>query len=103
MITIELKPREITMSGHAGSAPYGQDLVCAASSALITSLAEFMARNEDKLTEHIVNIDRGEAYIKVSPVDGFKDMCDGAFSVITSGFELLSNLHPEYILVKSCI
>ena len=39
MITITEEPHRITVSGHAGYAPPGQDIVCAAVSALAQALA----------------------------------------------------------------
>lgn len=32
------RPSRLTVSGHAGSGPYGQDIVCAAVSALVETL-----------------------------------------------------------------
>lgn len=93
----------ITMTGHAGQAPIGQDLVCAASSTLITALAEQMARNADKLIifEHL--LESGGAYVKVVPDSDFRSRCEGVYSVILTGFELLSQAYPDYILLESCI
>lgn len=103
MINVTYDKHSITMSGHAGSAPAGEDLICAAASTLITALAETMAKHKDKLSGYSVKLESGDAYVKVTPTEEFKETCDGAFEMALSGFELLSSLYPAYILLWSCI
>ena len=38
MIRVHIEPDSVTLSGHAGAAPYGQDIVCAAVSVLTINL-----------------------------------------------------------------
>lgn len=102
-ITYKDESHSIEMSGHAGSAPIGEDLVCAAASTLIMALVEYMAENADKLTAFEYSIDSGEAFVKAIPTDAFKKAHEGAYDVILTGFALLSNRYPEYILLESCI
>lgn len=40
MICVRLEPERMTLEGHAGYAPKGEDIVCAAVSALMLALAE---------------------------------------------------------------
>lgn len=103
MIKVIYEKHSITMSGHAGSAPIGEDLICAAASTLITALAETMAKHQDKLSGYSVKLESGDAHVKVTPTEEFKETCDGAFEMALSGFELLSSLYPAYILLRSCI
>ena len=42
MIRVTAEPGRLTLEGHAGYAPAGQDIVCAAVSALMLALAERM-------------------------------------------------------------
>lgn len=42
MIRVRAGERRITVSGHAGHAPAGQDIVCAAVSALMYALAGYL-------------------------------------------------------------
>ena len=42
MIRVRAGERRITVSGHAGHAPVGQDIVCAAVSALMYALAGYL-------------------------------------------------------------
>ena len=50
MITITHRPGHITIDGHAGYAPHGQDIVCAAVSALVQT---FLASVEELTTDYI--------------------------------------------------
>ena len=50
MIAISHKSGCITIKGHAGFAPYGQDIVCAAVSALVQT---FLASVEELTTDEI--------------------------------------------------
>lgn len=102
-ITYKDKSHSIEMSGHAGSAPIGEDLVCAAASTLIMALVEYMAENADKLTAFEYRINSGDAFIKAIPSDAFKMVHKGAYDVALTGFTLLTNRYPEYILLESCI
>ena len=38
MIRVHIEPDSVTLSGHAGADPYGQDIVCAAVSVLTINL-----------------------------------------------------------------
>ena len=50
MIVITHKPGRITINGHAGYAPIGQDIVCAAVSALVqTFLASVEELTQDEI------------------------------------------------------
>ena len=42
MIRVTAEPGRLTLEGHAGYAPAGQDIVCAAVSALMLAMAERM-------------------------------------------------------------
>ncbi len=92
-----------TVSGHAGQAPIGQDLVCAATSTLIMALVEDTAQNEDKLIARKASVQSGYTYLKVVPSAEYKEACEGAFSVVRSGFALLSQRYPKYISYEECI
>lgn len=90
----------LTMTGHAGQAPCGQDIVCAGASAIVTSLAEMLERNRDELISHSVLLESGKAYIRASPSESFKLSCEGAFEMAMCGFELLSEQYPNCVCVS---
>lgn len=78
-----------SVRGHAGAAPKGEDLVCAAATILARALGETV---------------RGEKYLKIQ--DGeFVLRCEPTgqnmayFDVIEKGYELLEQQYPEFIKI----
>ena len=62
MIEVKVRKNHIEVSGHAGHAPPGQDIVCAGVSALTQTLAESVsALPEDKI-EYDVSSGRADIY-----------------------------------------
>lgn len=62
MIEVKVRKNHIEVSGHAGHAPPGQDIVCAGVSALTQTLAESVsALAEDKI-EYDVSSGRADIY-----------------------------------------
>lgn len=87
MIRIMYDPEELILklSGHAGSAPKGQDLVCAAVSALFGAL---------QLSEDIAVAKNDDGSFTAV------NICAGgmnAFRLIAHTLEQLSRQYPEYI------
>ena len=77
----------VTLKGHAGSAEYGKDLICAAVSALALTLA---ANVEGK--EHAeVSLQPGSSRISCHPEAA------GIFDCICKGFQLLAERFPEHV------
>lgn len=62
MIKVSVRKDEITVSGHAGYAEQGKDIVCAG----VTALVQTLIKSFDDLTEDKIEADvqQGEAYIK---------------------------------------
>ncbi len=98
MTTVLYEPEEfrLRIEGHAGSAPKGGDLVCAAVSALAWTLVgaaqEFRAG---------IRIDEAKAIIDVRcwPSAKDEDKCEYMFGIIMGGFRLLADKYPEYIMM----
>ena len=89
----------VTVDGHAGSAPEGHDLVCAAASALALTLAgnvSYMAAQE-AVYEPITKLEEGNAEIQCTPYRRYRDSVEQVFRAICVGFELLSTKYPEHI------
>ena len=77
----------VRLEGHAGSDVYGKDLVCAAVSALMLTLA---ANVEGKEAAEIV-LQPGNSRISCIPDAA------GIFDCICTGFEMLARRFPEYV------
>lgn len=108
MITARLGDRAglltLEMDGHAGSAPAGQDLVCAAASILCYTLAARAGTlyAEGKLrSKPIVDLDSGHAAIAMRPRGPAQREAHAAWETIAVGLRLLQREYPDCIRVDS--
>ena len=105
MITaIFIKDREtlsLKLSGHAGAAKAGQDVICASASILAYTVAQ-EAKNMEKrhqlVEPPIIRLEEGDAEITVNPVNdaAYADALH-TFYVAQVGFSLLAYNHPQYV------
>lgn len=98
MTKIRYNPAENRMdiSGHAGYAPSGQDIVCAAVSILTMTLENMVYDHAESLRPLIHKKD-GECRISCTPAKGNATKCRTIFETIYGGFELLSIHCPEHV------
>ena len=80
---------ELHLSGHAGTAPYGQDLVCAAVTALVCALAKYLSEHGQSPT---IRLNPGDAKITAKG-EAFAP----AFETVLAGLRLLSEEYPESV------
>ena len=81
----------VTMTGHAGSAPAGEDLVCAGLSSLLRVLV--------LAAEHghgIAQVESGHADIRL--VDSYQDLLD----YVCDAFEWMAREYPGFVSFKRC-
>lgn len=101
MTKVFFDSKELVMEiqGHAGFADAGQDIVCAAVSALSMTL---LAAAEEPMFQASRYINRQEARIRVSccPERGYKTRCREMFRTIFIGFELLHTEYPDYVRIE---
>lgn len=88
MIRVKAGERRITVSGHAGYAPAGQDIVCAAVSALTYALAGYLEETGQAARS---DIRRGYA-----DIEGAKG-CGAAFALVRCGMEQLAAAYPDCV------
>lgn len=88
MIRVRAGERRITVSGHAGYAPAGQDIVCAAVSALTYALAGYLEETGQAARS---DIRRGYA-----DIEGAKG-CGAAFALVRCGMEQLAAAYPDCV------
>ena len=93
------KYNRLTVTGHAGSAEPGHDLVCASASMLAYTLAANVANMADngQVREPIMNMDEGNTEISCNPRHNLKASVTLVFDSVCVGFELLAHDYPEYI------
>ena len=97
MITVEVSEYGIKATGHAGYAPNGEDIVCAAFTILIRVLAERIEENVDLLCEHIIDIGPGRAVISCTPTSENKHIIAEIFRTVTTGIDILNDEYPDYV------
>jgi uncharacterized protein YsxB (DUF464 family) len=90
------------VDGHAGAAPKGQDLVCAAASMLAqTALQEAVnyAVQYDDNEFCILNAEMGDGMLRLETeaVGTAAQDWRAAMNLIATGFEMLTNSHPDHI------
>ena len=85
MIRVRAGERRITVSGHAGYAPAGQDIVCAAVSAQTYALAGYLEE-----TGQAARSDIRRGYADIEGAEG----CGAAFALVRCGMEQLAAAYP---------
>lgn len=89
----------LTVKGHARSDEYGRDLVCAAVSALVLTMAANVGHMADSgcVTEPIVKLEEGNAEISCKAKARYRESVCQTFMSVCVGFEVLASKWPEYI------
>ena len=82
-ITYYKEHNRVTISGHAGQAEEGQDIVCSAVSILAVTIGE--------------NIEKGSAELSCKPNHKFKSTVSLIFNALCAGFEIMAREAPEYV------
>ena len=93
------KFNRLTVTGHAGSAEPGHDLVCSSASILAYTLAANVANMADagQVRQPIINIREGDTEISCNPKHNLKATVTLVFDSVCVGFQLLAHDYPEYI------
>ena len=90
----------LDISGHADFAPKGEDLLCAAVSALVWGLAGYVRRLEKEgmaLSATGVELEPGRAVIQLCPEPQARGRAAGAFGLAAEILALLGKNYPENI------
>lgn len=90
MITIKLQDNGYAITGHAGYAEHGKDIICAAVSALNGSLIKWL---ESANIDYVYS-DDGKMVALV--LDESARMC---YDMVVTGFMTLAKEYPEYVRV----
>ena len=90
MIRAAFGKNRLTVEGHAGYAPKGQDIVCAAVSALVYALIGTLEE-----TENVAEVVLRPGYATVETKEK-----TAAFDLVRCGLTQLAEKYPEFIQVK---
>lgn len=96
MITVEYNTHStvhnLRVTGHSGSAPKGEDLICAAVTILVRTLVAMLQRRGALQSATVAE---GNALIIGDTV-----ATDGVWESFACGIELLAEQYPDYISIK---
>lgn len=108
MITVKFKENHkekslsLEISGHAGYADAGKDIVCSAASILAYTLAQeimFMDGDHKLAKEPKLLLEGGNTSIVCKPKQEFYTEILGVFQVISTGYRLLMSNHPNNVIL----
>lgn len=93
----------LTLTGHAGYAEPGQDIVCSAASILSYTLAQSIATMADQGGldgKPVIKLDSGDVCIRAIPGEGMHETVQSAFIFAIIGYRLLEKQYPANVRVK---
>lgn len=92
------------LSGHAGQAKKGEDIVCAAASILAYTVAQalqFMYEQGDLRKKPHIKLAEGDTVIVAKPKAESYAEALHTFFVAQVGYHLLSHNYPQYVTLSS--
>ena len=101
-ITYHRKYNRLTAQGHAYSGEEGHDLICAAVSALMLTMAGNVGSLAElgNAREPIIRLEKGDAEVSCKPIRKMRKVVTLMFDTVGTGFQLLADQYPEYISYK---
>lgn len=103
IITYDCGKFELTAQGHAGAAPAGEDLVCAAATMLVRTFAE-NAKLMDKsgiVSGVQIELEGGNAHVLCRPAKKYRAVARAVLQAVCIGFELLEQEYPEHVRFRA--
>lgn len=90
---------EVKAEGHAGAGEYGQDIVCAAVSVLLQTLANEVTEAARAGLLAVGAVAHGDGWMKVemTPTDQTQDMADAWVELVQDGIDALAESYPENV------
>lgn len=87
----------VTVTGHAGTAPHGENLVCAAVSALLCTLAEAVRRLErNRQAEQVtIRLESGDG--EVAFASEYECLVNPVVDTVCLGLECLAEQYPQHM------
>ena len=94
MIRVRFEENRLTVCGHAGYAARGEDIVCAAASALVFALIGSL-RQEENLREVVIR----PGYVMLCAGGA----CAAEFALVRCGLEQLQARYGEFVSVETTV
>lgn len=92
------------MKGHAGSAPKGEDLICASATMLAYTAAQavqFLWENEQLQRKPKIRLEDGKALIVAIPKEDSAAQVMHAFWVVQCGAHVLAHNYPGHVRLEA--
>jgi uncharacterized protein YsxB (DUF464 family) len=100
-VTYHRKWHRLSVEGHAQTGEQGKDLVCAAVTILVRTLAanvlELSATEQRHVREPHIKLEDGCAEVSCKPVHRFSSMVELIYDSVIRGLLLLSEQYPEAV------
>ena len=90
----------LKLSGHAGAAKEGEDIICASASILaytVAQMAQFMYEKKELRKKPTIKMEKGDAEIVIKPKKAMYAEALHTFFVAQVGFTLLAHNYPQYV------
>lgn len=87
----------VTVKGHAGAAPYGEDPVCAGVSVLLCTLAEAVRRLERNHQAEQVEIRLLAGDGEISFESEYPCLVNSVMDTVCLGLECMAKQYPDYV------
>lgn len=103
MIQVSFSENCFQMTGHAGFAAAGQDIVCAAASMLAYTVAfnVWLADRDGKLeTPCDIRMQPGNVRISCQPKEASREEIRLLFAYMQRGYDLLAKNYPDNIVIS---
>ena len=95
MIEVRIRPEQIEISGHAGYAEYGKDIVCAG----VTALTQTLIQSIENLTDDKIEYRISPGKVEVE----YRNLSEKSKTLVDSffvGICLIAEEFPEYVKVR---
>lgn len=102
-VTYDRKRLILKVKGHAHSGEAGHDLVCAAASILVYTLAANVTElcaDRRRVRRPVLEIKEGNAIISCAPVHGMQAVTTLVFDTVCAGFAVLQQQYPENLTYR---
>jgi uncharacterized protein YsxB (DUF464 family) len=99
----------LSATGHAGYAPYGQDIVCAGVSALLYGLVSYLRASLPIATagesygageRSSLRVQEGDGMLAVE-VNAPRPLCREALDVTVAGLGMMAAAYPAYVILEN--
>lgn len=96
---------EVKAKGHAGAGKYGQDIVCAAVSVLMQTLANEVENAAKGGSVAKGNVERGHGWMKVevTPFASTENMVDAWVNFVKDGLDAIAQDYPDNVNLKTSV